>query len=87
MKDQNVILSEVAALTSELHLGFNLSASDKAILDQPHLASKNRIIELEEKLPVTVKNELFQIANSPLYARNRSEKATDFWEITQVLGL
>ncbi|MBA4393581.1 MAG: hypothetical protein C0407_08515, partial [Desulfobacca sp.] len=81
------ILREIEGELELMHLGFSLSPEDKAILDQPHLASKYRILKLEEDLPVPVKNELFRIANSPLYARPQAQKAEDFWEVSQMLGM
>ncbi len=83
----DVILKEIEAELDSMHLGFRLSAEDQAILDQPHLASKYRILALEEKLPADVMNELFRIANSPLYRNAGMEKLTDFWEVSAVLGL
>jgi len=81
------ILQEVEKQLDSMRLGFTLSAEDQAVLDQPHLASKHRILELEDRLPVDVRNELFRIANSPLYAKAGMQKASDFWEVTAVLGL
>ncbi|MCG6534689.1 MAG: HDOD domain-containing protein, partial [Syntrophales bacterium LBB04] len=81
------ILREVEEELESMHLGFTLSPEDQAILDQPHLASKDRILKLEENLSVPVKNELFRIANSPLYARHQTQKAEDFWEVSQMLGM
>ncbi len=83
----DVILQEIETELDSMHLGFRLSAEDQAILDQPHLASKYRILALEEKLPADVMNELFRIANSPLYRNAGMEKLTDFWEVSAVLGL
>jgi hypothetical protein len=84
---QESILRDVEEELELIHLGFTLSPEDKAILDQPQLASKNRILKLEEDLPVPIKNELFRIANSPLYARHQTKKAEDFWEVSQMLGM
>jgi hypothetical protein len=81
------ILQEVEKQLDSMRLGFTLSAEDQAILDQPHLASKHRILELEDKLPVDVRNELFRIAHSPLYAKAAMQKASDFWEVASTLGL
>jgi hypothetical protein len=81
------ILLEIEAEMGLMHLGFALSPNDQAILDQPHLASKYRILKLEEDLPVSVKNELFRIANSPLYSRHKGQKVEDFWEVAQALGM
>jgi len=82
-----MILQEVEAELDTMRLGFKLSAEDQAILDEPHLASKHRILELEDKLPVDIKNELFRIANSPLYRNAGMQKLSDFWEVSPVLGL
>jgi hypothetical protein len=84
---QESILRDVEEELESMHLGFTLSLEDKAILDQPHLASKDRILKLEENLPITVKIELFRIANSPLYGRHQPQKAEDFWEVSQKLGM
>lgn len=81
------ILQEVEAGLDSMHLGFRLSAQDQAVLDEPHRASKNRILELEDKLPVDIMNELFRIANSPLYSKAGNQKVTDFWEVSSLLGL
>jgi hypothetical protein len=81
------ILQDVEREIRAMRLGFDLSPEDKAILDQPHLASKNRILELEERLPVPVKIELFRLANSPLYAKARMQKAEDFWDVSLALGM
>jgi hypothetical protein len=81
------ILRQVEAELDTMHLGFTLSPEDKATLDQPHLANKDRILTLEENLPITIKIELFRIANSPLYARHQTQKAEDFWEVSQKLGM
>jgi len=81
------ILQDVEREIEAMRFGFNLSPEDKVILDQPHLASKNRILELEEKFPVPVKIELFRLANSPLYTKDRMQKAEDFWEVALALGL
>ncbi len=81
------ILRDVEGEIEAMRLGFNLSPEDKAILDQPHLASKNRILELEERLPVPVKLELFRLANSSLYTKDRMQKAEDFWEVSLTLGM
>lgn len=81
------ILLEVSKHLRDMKTGFDLSAEDKAMLDQPHLASKHRILSLEEKLPVDIKNELFFIANSPLHTRDHIRKATDFWEVALALGM
>ncbi|MBI5847315.1 MAG: HDOD domain-containing protein [Nitrospirae bacterium] len=82
-----LILQEVEAELDAMHLGFRLSVEDQAILDEPHLASKYRILELEDKLPVDLKNELFRIASSPLYSKAGMQKVSDFWEVSAVLGL
>ena len=81
------ILQEVEGQLDAMHLGFSLTAEDQAILDRPHLASKHAILDLEDRLPVDVRNDLFRIANSPLYAKAGMRKAEDFWEVTSILGL
>src|SRR5512135_886563 len=81
------ILREVERQVDSMEFGFNLTAQDKALLDQPHLASKQMILELEDRLPVSVTNELFHMANSPLYIKTYMKKATDFWEVSLALGL
>jgi len=81
------ILQEVEAELDGMHLGFQLSAEDQKILDEPHLASKHRILGLEDKLPNDLMNDLFRIANSPFYRKAGMPKLTDFWEVSAVLGL
>lgn len=87
VKGEELILSEVETELSSMRFGFNLSPEDRAILDQPHLASKSRILELEERLPIPIKIELFRIANSPLYTKDRRQKKEDFWEVALALGM
>lgn len=87
MTSPDVILQEVEKQLDDMHLGFVLSADDQAILDEPQRASKYRILALEDKLRTDIRNELFRIANSPLYAKSGGEHATDFWEVATVLGL
>jgi len=70
-----------------LHDEFNLSAEDRAILDQPQRVNKTMILELEEKLPINVKNELFRFANSPLYIKDLRQKCEDFWDVALALGV
>lgn len=81
------ILQEVEQEIDFLHEEFNLSPEDRAILDQPQRANKTSILKLEEKLPIHVKNELFRIANSPLYIKGRREKSEDFWDVALALGM
>ena len=81
------ILQNVEKELELMNLGFDLSAEDWAIFDQPHRVSKTRILELEEKLPITVKNELFRIANSPLHIKGRRQESKDFWDVVLALGM
>jgi hypothetical protein len=81
------ILQEVEAELGSMSFGLSLSPEDRATLDQPHLASKSRILDLEERLPVSIKVELFRIANSPLYTKARGQKKEDFWEVATALGM
>ena len=81
------ILQEVVKQLDTMRLGFTLSPEDKEILDQPHLASKYRLLRLENRLPCDIKNELFRIANSSRYSKSCTQKASDFWEVSQALGL
>jgi hypothetical protein len=81
------ILREVEKELELMNLGFNLGAEDWAILDQPQRVNKTRILELQEKLPITVNNELFRIANSPLYIKNRRRESEDFWDVALALGM
>ena len=71
---EGLVLREVEAGLESMRIAFSLSPEDRAILDQPHLASKARILDLEERLPVPTKIELFRIANSPLYTKERMRK-------------
>jgi hypothetical protein len=81
------VFQEVEKQLDTLRLGFTMSAEDKEILDQPHLASKYRLLKLENRLPSDIKNELFRIANSSLYSKSCTQKASNFWEVSQALGL
>ncbi|MBI5141319.1 MAG: HDOD domain-containing protein [Nitrospirae bacterium] len=81
------ILQGVEKQLDSMHIGFSLGPEDRAVLDQPHMASKHQILKLEDNLPVTVRNELFQIANSPFYTKDGARMATDFWEVSSILGL
>jgi hypothetical protein len=81
------ILQEIEKQVDTMRLGFTLNAEDKEILDQPHLASKFRLLRLENRLPCDIKNELFRIANSSIHSKNCTQKASDFWEVSQALGL
>ena len=81
------VLQEVKKQLHIMRLDFTLSAEDKEILDQPHLASKHRLLRLENRLPIDIKNELFRIANSSLYSKSCTQKASDFWQVSQALGL
>jgi hypothetical protein len=81
------ILQEVEKELELMNHGFDLSAEDWAIFDQPQRVNKTRIMELEEKLPITVKNELFRIANSPLYIKGRRQACEDFWDVALALGM
>lgn len=84
---EDFILREVEAELKSMSFGVSLSPEDRAILDQPHLASKSRILDLEERLPVPIKIELFRIANSPLYTKSGCQKKEDFWEVALALGM
>ena len=81
------ILRDVEQELKLIYDGFNLSAEDREILGQPQRANKTNILELEEKLPLDVKNELFRIANSPLYIKGRRPKCEDFWDVALAIGL
>jgi hypothetical protein len=81
------ILQDVEKELELMNHGFDLNAEDWAILDQPQRVNKTRILELEEKLPITVKNELFRIANSPLHIRGRRQESEDFWDVALALGM
>lgn len=81
------ILRDVEKELGLMQFGFNLSAEDRAILNQPQRANKTWLLELEEKLPITIKNELFHIANSPLYIKGRRQKSEDFWDVALALGM
>lgn len=83
----DAVFQEVKKQLDTLRLGFTMSAEDKEILDQPHLASKHRLLRLENRLPSDIKNELFRIATSSLYSRSFTEKGLDFWDVSQILGL
>ncbi len=85
--DTDFLLEEIEKYLDDLKIGFCLSPRDQALLENPELASKSRIVELEEKLPVSVRNDLFHIANSPFYRKPGMQAATDFWEVSEILGL
>ncbi len=84
--DESILL-EVEKELELMNLGFDLSAEDWAILDQPQRVNKTWILSLEEKLPITVNNELFRIANSPLYIKGRRRESQDFWDVVLALGM
>jgi len=85
--NETFILEEVGKQLDAMSLGFKLSAEDMKTLDEPEQACMGRVLDLEDKLPVTVKNELFHVANSPIYRKGGMEQATDFWEVSTILGL
>lgn len=81
------ILEDAEKELESMNLGFDLSIEDWEMFDQPQKVNKTRILELEKKLPVSVKNELFRTANSPLYLIGRRKESEDFWDVALALGM